>query len=194
MNTLTELLERIGSLEKELSWELAQRHERLRYTIEKKKVRFSAEIRQQHQELASRFSDYVYANGLFIVLTVPVIWAALIPAVVLDLFVSVYQLVCFPIYGIPRARRGDYVVIDRHQLQYLNWLEKVNCMYCGYFNGLMSYVREVAARTEQYWCPVRHARPVKSVHSRYKTFFEYGDAEAYHEGLEEVRTRFDDID
>ncbi|WP_147820140.1 hypothetical protein [Salidesulfovibrio onnuriiensis] len=194
MNTLTELLEKIGSLEKELARELAQRHERLRYTVEEKKVRFSAEMRQHHQELVTRFSDYVYDNGLLIVLTVPVIWAALIPAVVLDLFVFVYQFVCFPIYGIPRARRGDYVVIDRHQLQYLNWLEKMNCMYCGYFNGLMSYVREVAARTEQYWCPVRHARPVKSVHSRYKTFFEYGDADGYRQGLEDVRTRFDDVD
>ncbi len=194
MNTLTDLLERISVLEKELSRELAQRHEKLRYTIEEKKVRFSEEVRRHHRDMVTRFSDYVYDNGLFIVLTVPIIWVALIPAVFLDLFVFAYQLICFPIYGIPRVKRGDYVVVDRHHLQYLNWLEKVNCMYCGYFNGLMSYVREVAARTEQYWCPVRHARPVKSVHSRYKTFFEYGDAEAYRRELEDVRGRFDDVE
>lgn len=34
-------------------------------------------------------------------------------------------------------------------------MEKVNCVYCSYFNGLMSYLREIAGRTEQYWCPIR---------------------------------------
>lgn len=194
MNALTDILERISELEKEVTRELAQRREVLRFTVEKKKIRFSEEVRQHHQELVTKFSDYVYDNGLLIILTIPIIWAPLVPAFMLDLVVWLYQLICFPIYGIPRVKRADYVVIDRHQLQYLNWLEKVNCMYCGYFNGLMSYVREVAARTEQYWCPVRHARPVKSVHGRYKTFFEYGDADGYRDGLEEVRKRFDDVD
>jgi hypothetical protein len=29
----------------------------------------------------------------------------------------------------------------------------VNCVYCGYFNGLIAYVQEIAARTEQFWLP-----------------------------------------
>lgn len=194
MNNLTDILERISDLEEELSFELSRKRRELRFTIEKKKVQFSEEIRQHHRELAAKFSDYVYDSGVLIVLTIPIIWAALIPTLLLDVVVCIYQSICFPIYGIPRVKRRDYVVLDRHTLQYLNWLEKANCFYCGYFNGLMSFVREVAARTEQYWCPVRHARPVKSVHSRYKTFFEYGDAEAYREGLEKVRKRFDDVE
>jgi len=193
MNTLTEILERISVLETELSDELYRKKDELRYTIEEKRVWFSEEISLHHQEMAAKFSDYVYDSGFFIMLTVPIIWAALIPAFALDLVVCVYQAICFPVYGIPRVKRSEYIVIDRQSLQYLCWFEKFNCMYCGYFNGLMSYVREVAARTEQYWCPVRHARPVKSVHSRYKTFFEYGDGEAYREGLEAVRQEFDDV-
>lgn len=192
MNALTELLERISDLEQELTKELGSRQEKLRFTIEKNKIRFSEEVAAHHRELSARVSDYVYDSGILIVLTVPIIWAALIPAMLLDAVVVVYQTICFPIYGIPRVRRRDYVVIDRHNLAYLNWLEKLNCIYCGYFNGLISFVREVAARTEQYWCPVRHARPVRSVHSRYKHFFEYGDADGYREGLDKVRQRFDD--
>jgi hypothetical protein len=69
----------------------------------------------------------------------------------------------------------------------------VNCTYCAYFNGVLGYLREVAARTEQYWCPIRHARPVKPTHSRYRQFFPYGDAEGYRQGLAEVRKRFDDV-
>ncbi|MGL1861043.1 MAG: hypothetical protein OCC46_00805 [Pseudodesulfovibrio sp.] len=193
MNTLTDLLERISSLEKELSEELALKHEEFLYTIEEKRVWFNEEIAIHHQELAAKFSDYVYDNGFLIMLTTPLTWLALIPVFFLDVVVSIYQAICFPVYGIPAVKRSEYVVIDRHSLKYLCWFEKLNCMYCGYFNGLLSYVREVAARTEQYWCPVRHARAVKSVHSRYKNFFDYGDAENYREGLRRVREKFDDV-
>lgn len=194
MTQLNELLNRIQGLEKELTEELGRRRNELRYTIEKRKVYFRTEIARQHKEMAAKLSEYVYDSGFFIVLTIPIIWAPLIPAAILDLATWIYQLICFPIYGIPRVKRRDYVVIDRQALQYLNWLEKVNCMYCGYFNGLISFVREVAARTEQYWCPIRHARPVKSVHSRYRHFFEYGDAEGYRSRLAEVRKEYDDAE
>ncbi|WP_022663405.1 hypothetical protein [Paucidesulfovibrio longus] len=194
MNNLTDILERIQVLERELTEELSRKREEVHYTIEKKKVWFSEEVSLRHKKLAKRLSEYVYDSGFLIILTIPIIWAALIPALFLDLVVCVYQFICFPVYGIPRVKRGEYVVIDRQSLQYLNWLEKLNCVYCGYFNGLMSFVREVAARTEQFWCPIRHARAVKSVHSRYVHFFKYGDAEEYREGLEALRKKFDDVE
>ncbi len=53
---------------------------------------------------------------------------------------------------------------------YLNFIEKLNCQYCAYGNGVLAYVVEVAGRTEQYWCPVKHALRMKSMHSRYKFF------------------------
>lgn len=193
MNRIDELLGRIEELEGELRQELRIMQDRFRYTIKEKKVRFSEEIRQHHRDLAAKWSEYVYDSGVGVILTIPFIWIPLIPAFILDGAVWLYQLICFPVYGIPRVRRGDYVVIDRHSLKYLNLIEKFNCCYCGYFNGLIAYVREVAGRTEQYWCPIRHARPVKSVHSRYRHFFEYGDAEGYREGLAKVREDFDDV-
>jgi len=193
VNKIDELLGRIAALEKELADELRQKQGELLYTIHRKKVVFGEEIRKRHRELAARWSDYVYDSGVLIILTIPLIWGALIPAVLLDVAVAAYQLICFPIYGIPRVRRGDYVVIDRHALRYLNIIEKLNCAYCGYFNGVMAYVREVAARTEQYWCPIRHARPLRSVHGRYSRFFAYGDAEGYRKGLADVRQEFDDV-
>jgi len=193
MTQLNDILDRIEVLQKELVEEIYQRHEELIYTIKAKKVQFSEEVGRHHAELAATLSEYVYDSGILISMTIPLIWSVLVPAFLLDVLVCMYQVICFPVYGIPRVKRSDYVVIDRHSLQYLNGLEKLNCMYCGYFNGLLGYVREVAARTEQYWCPVRHARPAKSVHSRYRRFFEYGDAEAYREGLAKARENFDDL-
>lgn len=187
-----ELRDKIEELERELSSELAAKQAEFRYTVEKKRVRFSREVQAAHREFMTRWTSYVYESGALKILTIPIIWFALLPAVLLDVFVLLYQVVCFPIYGIPQVKRGDYIVLDRHTLRYLNWVEKVNCFYCSYFNGLMAYVREIAGRTEQYWCPIRHARLPKSVHTRYDRFVDYGDAEGYRRELGAIRRDFDD--
>lgn len=189
-DTIRELRGRMDELEQELRRELAAKQEEFRYTVEKNRVRFSREVQETHRALATRWTSYVYESGIFKVLTIPVIWFALIPAVVLDFFVFFYQIICFPVYGIPRVRRRDYIVLDRHRLKYLNWVEKCNCFYCGYFNGLMGYLREIAGRTEQYWCPIRHSRLPKTTHSRYDRFVDYGDAEGYKRELGRLRKDF----
>ena len=181
------------ALEKELAQEFEQVGAEVRYTIERKKVRFAEDVKQQHKLLATKWSAYVCESGFIRTLSMPIIWGAVIPALFMDICITFYQFVCFPIYGIPKVRRGDYIVIDRHALSYLNWMEKLSCVYCGYFNGLLGFVREVAARTEQYWCPIRHARTPRGVHSRYRFFLKYGDAEGYRARLETIRRQFDDL-
>ena len=64
-------------------------------------------------------------------------------------------------------------------LAYLNALEKLNCAYCSYANGVIAFTREVAGRTERYWCPIKHARRVLGAHPHYSEFVDYGDAEAF---------------
>ena len=100
---------------------------------------------------------------------------------------TLYQWVCFPIYGIARVRRRDYFTLDYHKLGYLNVIEKAHCVYCGYVNGFVAYVREIAARTEQYWCPTRHATPIPTPHQRYYLVVDYGDAEGYRRNLGSLR-------
>jgi hypothetical protein len=50
-------------------------------------------------------------------------------------------------------------------------------------NGVFAYVREVAGRTEQYWCPIRHAKRIPAPHVHYRQFVDYGDAEGYRRRL-----------
>jgi hypothetical protein len=109
------------------------------------------------------------------------------PIAAIDLSFSMYQLLCFPIYRVARVRRSDYILIDRHHLAYLNGIEKINCAYCSYANGVLAYTREIAGRTEQYWCPIRHARRTRGPHAHYREFVEYGDAEGYHRRLPMLR-------
>lgn len=120
-------------------------------------------------------------------LTAPLIYSLLLPFVLLDLWVTLYQSICFRIYGIAPVRRRQYFTIDRHKLAYLNGIEKVNCTLCSYANGVIAYVREVAARTEQYWCPIKHARAIPNPHPRYHVFLDYGDAEGYRNDLGTLR-------
>ena len=90
-------------------------------------------------------------------LSAPFIWLPLPFIIILDLVCALYQFICFPIYGIKRVKRSEFILImDRNKLDYLNGLEKVGCMYCGYANGVLLYLKEIAGRTEKYWCGVMH--------------------------------------
>lgn len=173
------LKERIHALQAELDQEFERRRKRFSYDIRRRRVVFARDIRAQHAAFKQRLSSYVGGARLLVVLTAPVIYAVIVPFVLLDIFVSLFQTICFPVYGIEKVRRRDYITFDRKHLAYLNGLEKLNCVYCAYGNGLLAYAGEIAARTEVRWCPIKHARRLAAQHRHYDQFLEYGDAEGY---------------
>jgi hypothetical protein len=184
---ITEITAMIRRLEDDLELEFARRRLALAFTVTNGKVQFEEYVLQHHKKLRSRFLSYVLDARPLIMLTAPIIYSMIVPIALLDGLASLYQILCFAVYGVPAVRRRDHMVFDRGQLAYLNWLEKFNCFYCSYANGVISYVREIAARTEQYWCPIKHARRVVGVHERYSQFSDYGDAPAYHVELAALR-------
>jgi hypothetical protein len=173
------LINKIGSLEADLEAELAKNRAELQFTLKQGRVAFEAEVLRRHKELKTSLARYILNARPLVALTAPFIYFLIVPLVFLDLSVSIYQAVCFSAYGIAKVRRGDYLVFDRRHLSYLNALEKLNCAYCSYANGIIAFVREVAGRTEQHWCPIKHARRILSVHPHYGEFVDYGDADAY---------------
>lgn len=181
------LILRISELEEELETELAKQRTQFRYTLRHRKVRFEREAIRRHRALKQRLFRYIVGARPLILLTAPVIYSVIVPLVLLDLFFTMYQAICFPVYGIPKVARYEYLIFDRRHLAYLNGLEKFNCFYCSYANGLIAYVREITARTEQYWCPIKHAQRVQAAHDRYRQFSEYGDAENYRIELDKLR-------
>ena len=178
----------IRALERQLEVALAKRRVELNYEVHDGVVHFEHLVIAKHRLLKARLLSYLLAARPAMILTAPVIYALFIPVLLLDLFVAIYQTVCFPVYGIPRVRRRDYLAFDREHLAYLNIIEKLNCAYCAYANGVFAYVREVGSRTEQFWCPIKHARRVLGTHARYGSFVDYGDADAYRHDLERLRT------
>jgi hypothetical protein len=187
MSRIDELIEQARGLEEELQVEFDRERSTFQYIVDERRIRFSQEVAQLQRASKVGLVRYVTGSTLLTAITAPVLYAGVGPLLLLDLFLLVYQAICFPVYGMPKARRSDYMVLDRGDLPYLNMLEKLNCMYCGYANGLAAYFREVAARTEQYWCPIKHARRILAAHDRYPGFFEYGDADSYRLGLERLR-------
>jgi hypothetical protein len=188
-NEITRLADAIRSLERQLEAVLARRRVELNYKVHEGAVQFEHVVIEKHRLLKANLARYVFGARPVMILTAPAIYALIIPFLVLDAFVAVYQAVCFPVYGIPRVKRRDYLAMDRGQLAYLNAIEKLNCTYCSYANGVLGYVREVASRTEEYWCPIKHARRVLGVHPRYGRFVDFGDAEAYRHELERLRAQ-----
>ena len=189
-NTIEELLARIRALQDEVEDE----YRKARDDFDLKRAQLAEEFLRQQRRYKVGLLGFLGRTRPLVALTAPLIYAGWIPFLLMDLFVTLYQAVCFPVYRIPRVRRADYLVFDRAELPYLNAIEKFNCFYCSYGNGIAAYTREVAARTEQYWCPIKHARRIQAAHGRYPGFFEYGDAEAFRLGLERLREQYRDTD
>lgn len=120
-------------------------------------------------------------------LVLPMIYSLLIPFVLLDVWIQSYQAMCFRLLDLRRVRRRDYFVVDRHLLPYLNPIQKANCAYCGYVNGLVAFTREVAGRTEQYWCPIKHKGRSRIQHRRQRRFAPYDDAASFARLLPQLR-------
>ena len=181
------LINKIGLLEADLEAEFAKSGSGSLFTSEQGRVAFEEEIIRMHEEQKTSLSAYVLNARPMAVLSSPFVYVLIIPLLLLDLSVSIFQAVCFPAYGIPKVRRSDYLVFDHRYLSYLNILEKVNCGYCSYANGIIAFFREVAARAEQHWCPIKHARRILAAHPHYGEFAEYGDAGAYRQLLNSAK-------
>ena len=186
-NRVDVLIDRIRSLEQELEVEFSKQRSGFRFGLEHGRARFEEEAIRRLTERRTRLLNYVFSSPLLVAVTAPVIYSLLIPFLLVDLWVSIYQAICFRVYRIPRVGRGRYMNFDRTGLPYLNALEKLNCAYCSYVNGVIAYAREVASRTEQYWCPIKHTRRVVGGHGRYDGFEDFGDGEGYRSRLEDLR-------
>lgn len=184
---IEELAHEIVRLQQELDREIERRRKALGWSLKARFVEFEQGIVAEHRRLRMDLTQFIARSSWRTIVTAPVIYSMIVPFVLIDIWVSIYQAICFRAYGIPRVRRSDHIAFDRGHLAYLNWIEALNCAYCSYGNGVVSYVREIAARTEQYWCPIKHAIRVSGAHQRYQAFLEYGDAEGYRARLESFR-------
>ena len=156
------LLNQMTALEDEMRTLLHDQETKMFFEIKGRRIEFEKAVKQSHRKLKKKFFRWLVTNRPQNLLTGPIIYGMIIPMMMLDLFVSFYQAACFPIYGVVKVRRRDYIVFDRHQLEYLNFIEKFHC-------------------------PIKHAHKIHGTHKRYLGFLDYGDAADYEKKLEAFR-------
>jgi hypothetical protein len=182
------ILQQIDGLEEQLEDVLHEQKIKMYYNIEGKRIRFEEAVHEANRKLKMDLLPWFRDSRPRNLLSAPLIYGMIFPFVFLDCCVSIYHAICFRLYGIPLVQRNNYIVIDRHHLGFLNIIEKFNCVYCSYGNGVLAYAREIAARTEQYWCPIKHAHKILGTHDRHDRFINYGEAADYHTKVEGFRT------
>lgn len=184
---LEALAQEIVRLQGELDREIEKRRTTLGWRLKAGLVEFEDGLVAEHRRLRQGVGRFLGRSSFATVATAPLIHSLIVPLVLIDVWASLYQAVCFRAYRLPRVPRSRYVVFDRGRLAYLNGIEVVNCVFCEYANGVIAYVREIASQTEQYWCPIKHALRISDPHERYRGFLDYGDAEGYRARLEAFR-------
>jgi len=184
---IRELLEEIEEIKVKLSEEIEKQESHISYEIKDGYVKFEREVLAKQRENMKNLLSWFREVPLLHLLSSPLIYAMIIPAALLDIILFVYQQIIFRIYKFEFIKRSDYMHFDHKYLGYLNPIEKLNCLYCSYFNGLMLYASAIAGRTELYFCPIKHAKKVISQHKYYDEFLSYGDEEDYQKKLKELR-------
>lgn len=175
------ILSEIDKKKEELKSEYHKLMDKYGFTFSMGKIIFNSDRIKENKKYKKTIFQSIFSAKFREILSIPFIYSMIITAIFLDLMLFVYQQTAFRLYMIPLVKKSDYIIHDRRQLDYLNIIQKINCMYCSYVNWLFSYAVEIWWRTERYWCPIKHAKKAISSHEWEKYFADYWDAEWFRE-------------
>ena len=190
--TIKDILQKIEALNNDLREEYDRLFEKYGFSLEEKRVIFLEEFRKRNKTLKFPLWRPLTATNIRQIIAIPFIFGMIIPAIILDICITIYQTCAFSLYRIPKVKRSEYIVFERQFLDYLNLQQKLQCLYCSYVNGLFAYSVEIAARTERYWCPLKAAHKPKFSHGWYKDFADYGNPEEWKEKFMQEEKSFID--
>lgn len=178
---IKDLIEKINHLNAQLSARYHELSQKYGFHLAGKKIVFLKEFRERNLKFKIPSWKYAIPRNIRHLLSLPFIYMMIVPTVILDIFISIYHAIAFPLYHIPKVKRRDFIIYDRKFLDYLNTIQKIHCIYCTYVNGLFAYAVEIAGRTERYWCPIKAANKPKFHHGWYSDFADYGSPEEWKE-------------
>ena len=180
---INEIIKDIENKKNELLIEYEKIKEKYGFSFKKWKIVFN----DKESKYNKTFKPWLFRYVIFVkfkhLVSMPFIYSVIIPTIILDIFLFIFQQTCFRLYGIPLVKRLDYIIFDRRFLDYLNIVQKFNCLYCSYVNGIFSYAVEIWWRTEKYWCPIKYAKKMKWQHNWQEHFADYWDAKWFKESI-----------
>lgn len=102
------------------------------------------------------------------------IYSMIFVIVFIDISVWLYQEIYFRINRIPKLKRGKFVSFERGRLVGLTMLQKINCTYCQYANGVILWAKGVANQTEIYSCAIKYKHDLPGLEYQAK-FYEQSE-------------------
>jgi len=184
---IREMIDEIETMKKRLGEEIDREEAHVAFEVKNGSVRFDKEMMARQKKNMMHLWAWFREIPFIQLLSAPIVYMMVLPAILLDIMLFIYTNVVSRVFKIKFRKRSDYIVFDRQYLGYLNVVEKFNCLYCAYFNGLMQYASAVAGRTELYFCPLKHAKKIAHAHEFYSRFLPYGDGDEYQKKLKELR-------
>ena len=118
-------------------------------------------------------------SRLINLVTGPVIYSMVFPIAILDICISAYQYICFPVYKIKKFKRSDYIIFDRQELRYLDWVSKFHCTYCAYGVGVIDFSKAVIGATEAYFCPIKHDKKNEIINRKIPPYIEFNEPDNF---------------
>ena len=176
---IKQIQEKIDELEQALQHEQERLAEKYGFSIRQKRIEFLQKFRERNRTFRIPTWKYAIPVNIRHVLSIPFIYVMIVPTIILDLFLTMFNWIALPLYHIPVVKRGDYIVYDRQFLDYLNHIQKINCLYCTYVNGVFAYAVEIGGRTERYWCPIKAAHKRPAGNKWYADYADYGNPEQW---------------
>jgi hypothetical protein len=180
------LHQKMDELELALQKEYAELADKYGFSIEQKRVEFLEKIRDRNKTFRIPAWKYAIPVNIRHILALPFIYMMIVPAITLDFFLTIYNWTALPLCHIPVVKRKELIVYDRQFLDYLNWIQKIHCIYCTYVNGVFAYAVEIGGRTERYWCPIKAAHKPKVHNNWYNDYADYGNPEEWNEKFNKV--------
>ena len=180
---IREIVEEIETMKIKLAEEIAEQERHISFEIHNGYVKFENEILSRQKKNMKNLLTWFRKVPFLHFIAAPIIYIMIIPSVIIDITLFIYQQIIFRVFKFKFIKRSDYIIFDHQYLGYLNPIEKINCLYCSYVNGLMQYALAIAGRTELYFCPIKHVKKVIHEHDYYDVFLSYGDRKDYQEKL-----------
>jgi hypothetical protein len=104
------LVAHIAQLEREVEHELNRAREQWRYRVDAGRIRFDRDVHLAHKRLKQSIPRFIRESSPLNIVTAPIIYSMVVPIALIDVSFSIYQILCFPLYGISHVRRSVYVV------------------------------------------------------------------------------------
>ena len=188
---INNILEEIENKRDELKLEYIKLMDKYGFKFKRWKIVFNKDIVKKNKKLKKSIFKTIFFAKMRELISIPFIYWFYIPVLILDIGLFFYQQIVFRLYRIPLVKRSDYIIYDRWILDYLNLIQKVNCIYCSYVNWVFSYAVEIWWRTEKYWCPIKHAKKSKWWHSWQQEFADYWDVEWFKESFFNIEQKIE---